>query len=75
MSNPDRLPATIRPENVVAVIDTREQLPLDLCPVADCGGHTDHRRLLRPGLGGRGGNRAEVFDRFAIVHRHGTRAI
>lgn len=28
-----RLPADLRPEDVVAVIDTREQLPLDLSPL------------------------------------------
>ena len=33
MSNPDRLPAMIRPENLTAIVDSREQLPLDLSPL------------------------------------------
>ncbi len=32
------LPATLNPESVVAVIDTREQLPLDLSPLQTVGG-------------------------------------
>jgi DNA excision repair protein ERCC-4 len=28
------IPAELRPEQVVAIVDTREQLPLDLAPLA-----------------------------------------
>ena len=32
-AEPVKLPATLKPEHVVAVVDTREQLPLDLAPL------------------------------------------
>jgi DNA excision repair protein ERCC-4 len=36
-----KLPATIQPENVTAICDTREQTPLDLSPLRTIGGTLD----------------------------------
>ncbi len=36
-----KLPATIEPENVTAIVDTREQTPLDLSPLRTIGGTLD----------------------------------
>jgi DNA excision repair protein ERCC-4 len=55
-----KLPATLKPENVVAIVDTREQLPLDLSPLRvqvgtlDTGDYallgSDHIRIERKSL-------------------------
>lgn len=36
-----KLPAELRPENVTAIVDTREQTPLDLAPLRTIGGTLD----------------------------------
>lgn len=38
MATTTRLPAELKPEQVMAVVDTREQLPLDLSPLRSVGG-------------------------------------
>lgn len=74
-----KLPAALKPENVVALIDTREQLPLDLSPLRvqvgtlDTGDYVllgcDHIRIERKSLDdllGCIGRDRERFDREVI---------
>ena len=69
------LPADLKPDQVTAIIDTREQLPLDLSPPSHRHRHAGHRRLQHRRPGKHRCRGTEGARGLAGLHRRGAGAI